>query len=461
MNWRDSVNLNRLLVIAILIPSVFVVGIVLLSYVPHQAEKLTHGQEHTALAIAMVAGIVPFSFFMLRIFRKIQSHVVSQNEELSTRTIQMQALLKVGRAVEDSLNLDSLIPSALEAVIESTSAESSELWLLDQQKEAVSLRDHQGLSREAFREITRFQLGEGYPGIVALTGEPIHVHNLPEDGRFLRQKVKDEGFQTFHALPLRRSSETIGVLCVAARDPNALTSDDEIRLLELMADRIATAAENARLHEEVQTLAILTERERLAREMHDGLGQVLGYVNTKAQAVKELLKVDQKEAAIHQMGQLEAAAQETYDDVREAILALSTNGRKRPLLDSLREYVERFSGFSGIPTQFDVDGVPEQFNPAVEVQLLRIVQEALANARKHAHAKGVQVKLSFQPGQCHLVVEDDGRGFDPDRLSRGPWPHLGLQSMQERAAAINALFTLDTSPGKGTKVTVQISGLDS
>ena len=126
------------------------------------------------------------------------------------------------------------------------------------------------------------------------------------------------------------------MLAVAARDPRALTSEDELHLLELMADHIATAVENARLHEEVQTLAILSERERLAREMHDGLAQVLGYVSTKAQAVRELLKGGQMKEAVHHMEQLEAAAQETYDDVREAILALSANGRKRPLLESLQ-----------------------------------------------------------------------------------------------------------------------------
>ena len=274
------------------------------------------------------------------------------------------------------------------------------------------------------------------------------MHDLSTDDRFLRSEVKIEGFQTFSALPLRHTGGINGVLAVAARDPKALSSQDELHLLELMADHIATAVENARLHEEVQTLAILSERERLAREMHDGLAQVLGYVNTKAQAVKELLKVGQMEEAIRHMEQLETAAQETYDDVREAILALSANGRKRPLLESLQSYVERFSEFSSLPTELVVEDTIHPFNPAVEVQLLRIVQEALANARKHAKASYARVKLSFHSGDCRLIIEDDGRGFDPEHLARGPWPHLGLQSMQERAAAIGARFTPGHGPGE-------------
>ncbi|MFQ5860891.1 MAG: GAF domain-containing protein [Dehalococcoidia bacterium] len=449
-------NLNRLLLLAILAPSAFVVGVVMLSYFPHQAELFGHETEHVLLGAVMVAGIIPFSFFMFRIFRRIQRHILQQNQELSRRTGEMEALLKVGRAVEESLELDRVLPAALEAVLEATSAEAAEVWLMDPQQGAVLLLHHHGAARKAFLEVTRFSLGEGYPGIVAQTGRPILVHNLPNDSRFLRQRVKAEGFQTFYALPLRRAEGTIGVLTVAARDSRALTGDAELRLLELMAEHIATAVENARLHEEVRTLAILTERERLAREMHDGLAQVLGYVNTKAQAVKELLKAGQVEAAVQQMGQLEAAAQETYDDVREGILALGTNGRKRPFLESLKDYVERFSELSSLPTNLIIQGTPYPFNPAVEVQLLRIAQEALANARKHAQASHVRVLLSFHSGGCRLVVEDDGHGFDPAHLARGPWPHLGLQSIQERAAAIDARFTLDTTPGKGTRVILDL-----
>jgi two-component system nitrate/nitrite sensor histidine kinase NarX len=283
------------------------------------------------------------------------------------------------------------------------------------------------------------------------------VHDLPNDARFLRQRVKSAGFHTCYALPLRHSGDTVGVLTVFARDPAALTNEAELRLLGVMADQIASAVENARLHAEVETLAIHTERERLAREMHDGLAQVLGYVNTKAQAVKELLKSGQADVAVQHMEQLEVAAQETYDDVREAILALGTNGRNRPLLDLLREYVARFSEMSDIPAELVVEGEPTTFKPGVEVQLLRIVQESLANVRKHAQAGHVQVKFTFGPTGCRLAIEDDGRGFEPGSTARGPWPHLGLQSMEERAGAISARFKLDTSPGEGTRIAVELS----
>lgn len=449
---------KRLLLLAILVPSIFVVLVAGLSYYPLEAGFFTHGQEHLAIALVMVVGIIPFSFLMLRVFRHMEDYVLHQNEELGRRIRETEALLKVGRAVEQSMDLDRVLPAALEAILEATTGEAAEVWLVERTQGVVHRRYHAGAVKEAFAEITRLPIGEGYPGMVAQTGRPILAHNLPEDVRFLRQRVKADGFQTLYALPLRRGEVTIGVLTVAARDAKALISEGEHRLLGLMAEHIAVAIENAQLHEEVQTLVVLTERERLAREMHDSLGQVLGYVNTKAQAAKELLMVGQVETAIQQMEQLEAAAQEAYDDVREAILALGASSRKRPLLESLREYLQRFSDMAHLPAEVGVEGTPFPLSPRIEVQLLRIIQEALANIRKHAHASRARVLFAFNATDCRVVVEDDGRGFDPEHLTHGPWPHLGLQSMQERASSVGGRFTLDTTPGHGTKVIVDIPG---
>ncbi|MBI2201528.1 MAG: sensor histidine kinase, partial [Armatimonadetes bacterium] len=161
------------------------------------------------------------------------------------------------------------------------------------------------------------------------------------------------------------------------------------------------------------------------------------------------------EAARH-LEQLEASARETYADVREAILALRSDTRERPLMDGLRDYVHRFGDLSGISAEFVVRGGPVPFSPEAELQLLRIVQESLANVRKHAQARRAEVSFSFEDGNCRLVVADDGRGFDPTHLSRGQWPHFGLRSMQERAASIGASFNLDARPGGGTRVIVDI-----
>lgn len=456
-------NLRRLLLVAIVVPSLGVVALTAASYVPHRAGLLSHSQEHLTLAVSLVAGVVPFSILMVALFRRIQHHIVRQNDELSQRNREAEALLRVGRAVEGSRDLDHVLPAALDALLEATTAESAEVWLPDQSRTNLELRYQRGMAGDAFHTISRFRMSEGLPGIAASTGQSVVVHDLSRDDRFKRKAVVEAGFSSYCALPMRGpGGRVLGVLGLAARDQRALSSAEEHRLFELMTDHLSSAVENAALHEEVQTLATLAERERIAMEMHDGLAQVLGYVNTKAQAVKEFLSRGDVESAIKHMDQLEASARDTYDDVREAILALGTDGRKRPLVESLREYVDRFSGMTGILVSLDTAGLALDLPPRDEVQLIRIVQEALANARKHADAKSVQVVLASRPGGWKLSVEDDGRGFEPAKLVRDPWPHLGLQSMRERSSAIGATFILDTAPGMGTRVIVEkaVEGID-
>jgi len=294
----------------------------------------------------MIIGIVPFAFFMMRLFRGVQRRILSQNEQLTRRNAEMEAVLTVSRAVEESSDLDTVLPSAMRAVVGATGANAAEIWLANAGAGSIKLRYHFGEAEEAFREVTDFAVGVGIPGLVMQTGDTIVTHGLPGDERCPRGQLRAEGFRTYCAVPLRRGGETIGVLGVAVRDEDAITTDAELRLLEVLADHIAIAVENSRLREEVETIAILTERERIAREMHDGLGQVLGYVITKAQAVKEFLRAGSTDVAVQHMEQLETAARETYDDVREAILALGSSGAKKPFLESLTEYAARFSEFS-------------------------------------------------------------------------------------------------------------------
>lgn len=449
-------NLGRLLALAIAVPTLGVVAITASSYIPHRAGLLSHSQEHLFLAIALVAGIIPFSLLMIGLFGRIQRHIVSQNEELSKRNREAEALLKIGLAVEQSREPGRVLATALEAVVEATTASAAEIWLPDRNRQVLTRRHHCGESEKAFGALTQLRFGHGLPGVAASSGDPVIVHDLPGDARFLRRDVVDAGFRTYCAFPMVGSDrQVVGVLGVAAKARDALTAPEEHRLLRLISDRLAAAVENAALSEQLQTFATLAERERIAMEMHDGLAQVLGYVNTKAQAVKELLLSGDVEAAIKQMDQLETSARDTYDDVREAILALGADGQRRPLVDGIRDYVSNYSDLSGIDVTFEVSGIGPNLTPREEVQLIRIVQEALANVRKHAGAGSARILLAGTPAGWKLSVADDGLGFEPERLERGTWPHFGLHSMRERSATIGAKFTLESSPGAGTRIIVE------
>ncbi|MBI2867493.1 MAG: sensor histidine kinase [Chloroflexi bacterium] len=212
------------------------------------------------------------------------------------------------------------------------------------------------------------------------------------------------------------------------------------------------------LIEQSRTVAVLEERDRIAREMHDSLGQVLGYVNTKSQAVAEFLAAGHLGEARKQIEQLSQASSQVYADVRESIMGLRVGiSGERDLGHVLKEYLDSFSEQNQIEAKLVVpEGGNIKFPQEQELQIIRIIQEALSNVRKHANASQAIVRFAIEPSSVMINVEDNGRGFDPMRIARGSRPHFGLQTMKERAEAIGAELLLDSKPGHGTKVSLRV-----
>jgi signal transduction histidine kinase len=225
-----------------------------------------------------------------------------------------------------------------------------------------------------------------------------------------------------------------------------------------MSNQIAVGIENARLHEKVHGMAALEERERIAREMHDGLAQVLSFVSTKSQAARYLLATGQQAQVKIHLKELEDTAQEMYADVREAILGLrSTVSPQKEMVTTLNEYIVRFSQMSNTRTELQIgDGRPPRLPMTTELQVIRIIQESLTNVRKHARANHAWVRISTKGEQVEVVIEDNGQGFDVSHIRRGDWPRFGLQTMRERAESVRGTLDIRSAPGKGTKVTLMV-----
>jgi signal transduction histidine kinase len=226
--------------------------------------------------------------------------------------------------------------------------------------------------------------------------------------------------------------------------------------------RLAAAFEHLRrmlIHERdrARRLAILEERDRIGREMHDGLAQVLGFVNTKAQAVREFIRAGDTREAGHQVEELIGAAREAYTEARQAISDLRMEDPGEPTLAAwLEAQLERFRRQSGVAAELVT--APEWREPRLSAtaraQLARLVQEALANVRKHAAASQVTVGLGQDHGQACLQVADNGRGFALSRLLSPEFSRYGLRTMRERAQAIGGVFRIESMPGAGSRIVV-------
>jgi len=250
-------------------------------------------------------------------------------------------------------------------------------------------------------------------------------------------------------VPLHLEGQPVGGLWVGRYAYVPFTHDDLLGL-EHLADQAVIALEHALMTTRLQSLAVIDERSRLAREMHDSLAQILGYLSLEMQTLEILVRQGNVDLVLAALKKARERIHAAHSDVRESILCLRTTlAGDTGLIPALREYVEGFGVQTGVTTQFitDVEDL-HGLSPVAETQLVRIVQEALTNVRKHAQAHHLQVRVMVRDGRLGVVVADDGIGFSP----RGDRSHFGLQTMSERAASVGGQLTVTTRPGEGTQV---------
>lgn len=368
------------------------------------------------------------------------------------RQREAENLYKAGMDVSSKLDLSEVLKTVTERGRSLLNVDASALCLWDEQKRWLVVGSESGPA-DAFES----QVGLGRR--VAQKIRLLRVDAAHDADDCIACAVICAPYRQTHVeLPVRLGDQVIGCLCAASARARVF-SDREIEVLGGLADQAAIAIQNAHAYDQAGNAAIVMERERLAREMHDTLAQVLGFVSTKSQAARELLNGGQTQAAGEQLDQITALSRELYADVREAILGLrSAISPEKSLVPTLGDYLQAYSKQSGVSTQLLIEEGARQltFAPAVELQLIRIVQEALTNVRKHAHARHAVVHLALQDGHAEMRIEDDGRGFDPAHVARGNWPQFGLQTMRERAESVGGAFFVVSRPNVGTQIVVEI-----
>lgn len=250
-------------------------------------------------------------------------------------------------------------------------------------------------------------------------------------------------------VPLQFDGQSIGGIWIGRFEGNSFTQTDLIGL-ESIADQAVIALQHALMAARLQSLAVMEERSRIAREMHDGLAQILGYMGLQVQALDALVRQGDQEKTLAELKQTRENIKIAQADVRENILSLRTTlADGASIVSALQEYVTEFGLQTGKKTNLvaEIDGMPK-LSPLAEVQLVRVVQEALANVRKHAGAECVQVVLTSLDDCLSVTVSDDGIGFKPSTERH----QFGLETMRERAESVGGGLTITSSPGEGTQV---------
>ena len=283
-----------------------------------------------------------------------QQHLQAQQEALETQrqareeierwSAQLEDVVNtIAMAISQPLELKEILDVALRKALELTGLEAGTVYLVDDRAEELTLVAHHGLSQRVVQGVERMKFDEGITGRAARSEAPIVVENVSEDPRLTRMVVKEEGFQFQASVPLKSKDRVLGVITMVSKG-RRLFSPQETTLLTAIGQQIGVAIENARLYEQVQSVAASEERDRIGRELHDGLAQVLGYLHLKSKAVEGLLSSGQVAQAQAQLHDIQEVAREAYGDVRESILGLRTTITPGVgFIPALTEYLHRFS----------------------------------------------------------------------------------------------------------------------
>lgn len=443
-----------------------------LIFSPAQSFDIALGEDRLRLGLFLLVAILINSSSILR--KRAEERATEHLQQEQAARAEAEATARRLRAVQTitdaalaHLTLDDLLHELLVRISQALNTDTAAILLVSEDGARLRLRASYGLG--IVSESLELPIGDGVDGSIALSTQPIIVNDLSTvqvKRAFQREKVK-----SMMGVPLHIEGRVIGVADVGTFAPCSFTEED-LQLLQVVADRAVSAIERVRLFEQVrsgmESLRVLSqrlmeaqeaERRHIARELHDEIGQAL-----------TILKLD-LETASEQMHQ--SAPSADFDlgmaRIQEGIVLLErTLGQVRRLsrelhpavledlglVSGLRWLVDRMARSRGIELQFSADSLASRLTPEIEIACFRIAQEALTNIARHARARQGQVELRQSDGMIVVSVADDGIGFDVQTARQGAalGTSLGLLGMQERVQAVGGTLEIESNPEHGTLV---------
>ena len=370
-------------------------------------------------------------------------------ESTRSRMRDLLTLMEVDRTVRAEGNLQRMLVAVLNEMMKRVSAPAGGVFLADEEgmlRMAASVGLPKGAVPLAYR------LGEGLVGEVAANREPTVVGDLPRVQRSGAGPLLKDA-RSVLALPLMTDSQLLGVTVLVHPEPDRFGMEST-PYLGLLANQVSLAVRNATAYLQSEELAITEERTRIAREIHDGVAQLLAFSALKLDLVARLLETDLTRARA-ELDQARDTVRETIREIRRSIFALRPVDLERyGFVETVKRYVADFGQQNEMRVGLEV-GEVDELSPKSEGVLFRIFQEAMHNVAKHSKASLVEVQLGTdEEGMVFVQVRDDGAGFDVEQVgdrvtSAGG---LGLRQMRERVQARGGQLSIVSGAGQGTTV---------
>ncbi|WP_304672262.1 histidine kinase [Neisseria bergeri] len=275
----------------------------------------------------------------------------------------------------------------------------------------------------------------------------ISVHTAEHGKKPPLEKYHDETF------PIEYQNEKLGMLSLNFSDGISLTGDDRT-LLQTLIRQLGVSLAGAKQEEEKRLLAVLQERNLIAQGLHDSIAQALTFLNLQVQMLETAFAENKWEEAAENIGFIKTGVQECYEDVRELLLNFRTKISNKEFPEAVADLFARFTRQTGMTVETAWENGTHLPTQDEQIQMIFILQESLSNIRKHARATHVKFTLSEHGGRFTMTIQDNGQGFDTEKIGEPTGSHVGLHIMQERAKRIRAVLEIRSQAQQGTTVSL-------
>jgi PAS domain S-box-containing protein len=386
----------------------------------------------------------------VRLLDQIKRHAKQLEQRVGERTRELTALYEVTAVANEYLDLQTILDKSLDRALITLRCVAATIHQLNEESGHVSQSSRAILSGGTGLLTDFDEIGDQLARRVVDSGRTLEIQELAE--QLGDPRVLGSGrLRKFVGVPMIAAGQVVGVLS-AFRDGSSAFTSEEVALLGSIGDHLAGAIENARLREHAEQSAVLDERSRLARELHDSVTQALYSLTLFAEAAQDRANDKQLALVQHHLDEIGTTAHQALKEMRLMLYELRTSSRlDEGLIGSIRHRLDAVERRSGVRTHLITD-LLEELPANLENGLYRIAHEVLNNVLKHAEASSVLVKLTTEDGQVFMEISDDGHGFDYGAvLAQGG---MGLTIMRERAEAFDGKLDITSQPEMGTTVTV-------
>jgi signal transduction histidine kinase len=319
-----------------------------------------------------------------------------------------------------------------------------------------------GVDSETWDKIGTLPRTHGILGELLCRPETIRHTDITADPRFGYYPKHHPMMKSFLGVPIVAGGEILAELFLSEKVDGGPFTDDDQRLVEMLAAHAALAVVNAQLHERARELSIVEERTRIARDLHDSVTQTLFSLTLVTESAATVAAerpdklADRPEKLATQLDQVRQLSRTALEEMRSLVETLRSSDVDREGLEvALQKRVDLLRAVHDVPITVEIHGPLPQRAESATREVLKIANEALANALQHAEAGRIAIRLEGTGTKLRLVVTDDGAGFDLlDTVRRSR--RLGLSNMRERAEALGGVLRIDTAPGAGTSVTLEV-----